>query len=125
MTNIILLGRFGLAESMLACAEQIRGRQRNVYPLDTKPGDTDEIFEREFRFVLENLDGNKLVLVDYALGDFPGLLSKFLGRPDIRLVSGFNLPMLLGIFSVRHEEMELAELVDKAIQFGRENIIAN
>ena len=120
--KIILLGRFGLAESMLSCAEEIGGRQKGVFPLDSKPGDSEAIFARELKLVLDNAPGSKLLLIDQSLGAFPNLCRKMTKKPDIRVVSGFNLAMLLGLFECRKQGIGLEEMAEKAVHLGRQDI---
>jgi len=122
MTKLIIVGRDRLAESLLECAEKHSGRQTGVYPLDAKPGDSGVIFAREFEFLLDNLQGDKLVLLDADRGPHPSLYRRYCWRPDIKFVCGVNLRMLLDILRLRQRGLELNTLAAVAVCRGRRSI---
>jgi mannose/fructose-specific phosphotransferase system component IIA len=122
MVKLVLLGRFGLAEGMLNCAEHLVGHQQGVYSLDSKPGDNEEMFGREIEQILNNVSGSKIVLVDYALGPIPEQCIRLSRTPEIRVVTGYNLAMLLGLLESRKQEVDLDRLAAIAIQVGCQSI---
>ncbi|MBI2381571.1 MAG: PTS fructose IIA subunit family protein [Gammaproteobacteria bacterium] len=80
-----------------------------------------EVFARTVAQRIEQLDtgGGVLVLTD-AAGTAPHALAQAQMSPRLRIVSGLNLPMLLGLF--KYPQRSLDELANVAQQAGRQGI---
>jgi mannose PTS system EIIA component len=82
----------------------------------------EEIVDRSNR-AIKRLDQNRGVLVITDLyGATPGNIAcRLLGRSDIQVVTGLNLPMLLKVANYAHEDLET--LTQKALLGGKNGII--
>lgn len=67
-------------------------------------------------------EGDGVLVITDMFGSTPGNVAcSLLNRPDIRVVSGLNLPMLLKLFN--YADQNLLELADKARCGGRDGVV--
>jgi len=124
MINLVLVSHGDLAEGMISAMRLIVGEQEGVFALSLK--ETDSIAELENRVETAiqqmNTGADVLLMVD-LFGASPfntcvKLLSKF---PDLQVVTGLNLPMLLETV-LQREGKTAAELAKSAAESGRTGI---
>lgn len=99
---VLLASHGNYAKEALCSVEMIIGRQENVKVLSIDLEKSVPAAREEFDRLLDELDGENgiLILTDIAGGTPSNLAAeRILSNPGIRAISGFNMPMLLELFS--------------------------
>ncbi|RXT30715.1 hypothetical protein BVJ53_00425 [Lacticaseibacillus chiayiensis] len=97
--EVILLSHGRFAEEILKSAEMILGNLDNFTALGLQPSEgPDQLAERVKKLIDSSGDPDKLIIVD-LLGGTPSnvAISMMAQNPDLRVLSGLNLPMILAI----------------------------
>ncbi|MDO8413450.1 MAG: PTS fructose transporter subunit IIA [Gallionellaceae bacterium] len=124
MTGILLITHQGLGESLVECVRHVMGNvPDNLKVLSVMADEDTQRKEKEGRALIAQMDSGAgvLILAD-MFGATPSNIARRLRQPGhVEVVAGVNLPMLLR--AVCYREQPLAELVQKALQGGRECIV--
>jgi PTS system N-acetylgalactosamine-specific IIA component len=114
----IVVAHGGLAHALVEEAERITGRRGLLLPVSNTGGDRAEIERR----VAEAVGTRPAVIfVDMPCGScFLAAMRLGHSRPDVRVVTGTNLPMLLDFLS--HQAMPPAEGAARAASKGLDAI---
>ena len=123
MIGIVLVTHGRLAVEFQAALEHVVGPQEAVAAICIGP---DDDMEQRRRDIIEAVDktndgGGVAVLTDMFGGTPSNLAISIMNRPDVEVIAGVNLPMLIKLASVR-EESPLAEAVTTAQEAGRQYI---
>lgn len=123
----IIIGTHGnFSEQILKSAEMIFGKQENVSSVTFHPGEGPDDLVAKYKMELEKLDckDGVLFLVDLFGGSPFNAASRIVTEeenPNIDIVAGINLPMLLEVYGARSFS-SIKELVNTAKQAGNEGI---
>ena len=124
MTGLLLITHQGLGTSLVDCVRHVMGNvPSNLQVLSILADEDPQRKEKEGRALIAQLDSGAgvLVLAD-MFGATPCNIARRLYQPGhVEVVAGVNLPMLLR--TVCYRDRPLAELVQKALQGGRECIV--
>ena len=123
MIGLVLVTHGRLAEELVLALEHVVGPQTNVACICIGPDDDMEIRRNE---ILENAIkadiGNGAVLLTDMFGGTPSNLAiSVMGKANIEVIAGVNLPMLIKLASVREKET-LAQAIVSAQEAGRKYI---
>jgi PTS system mannose-specific IIA component len=123
MINIIIITHGAFAAGLLDAAQLIIGQQENVLTFSLSEGDSIDQLEMDAENGIKTLSetGSVLVLVDlFGASPFNVSLRLLQRYPEIKIVTGANLPMLIEALMNR-ESMDLGELADHVAQTGRDH----
>lgn len=124
MNKIILISHGHYAKEALASAEMIVGKQEGCYSISvTDDKGVDEV-ERELLEIYDSLKNEEkvLILCDIFGGTPSNVAVRFLmTHPQIQVISGFNLPMLLDVLLSRESSLE--EVANKIVKMYTDTII--
>ena len=123
MIGLVLVTHGRLAEELVSALEHVVGPQTNVTCVCIGPDDDMEIRRNE---ILENAikadKGDGAVLLTDMFGGTPSNLAiSVMGKANIEVIAGVNLPMLIKLASVREKE-PLAQAIVSAQDAGRKYI---
>ncbi len=123
MIGMVLVTHGRLAEEFVAALEHVVGPQKNIASVCIGPEDD---MEEHRKKILANInevdDGSGVALMTDMFGGTPSNLAiSIMGKADIEVVAGVNLPMLIKFASVRETE-SLADAVASAQDAGRKYI---
>lgn len=123
MIGIVLVTHGNLAVEFLSALEHIVGPQRNVMTVCI--GADDDLEQRRAE-VLESIaqvdKGAGVVLLTDMFGGTPcNLAISAMDQPQVEVIAGVNLPMLVRLASIR-ERIALADAVVSAQEAGRKYI---
>lgn len=125
MVGILLVTHNGLGDSLLDCLRHVLGQvPTHVRALPVLADDNPVEKEREGRHLVAELDqGQGVLLLSDVYGATPCNIARRLCQPGrVEGVAGVNLPMLLRVACCSNRP--LAELVQRALQGGRECIVS-
>jgi len=116
--NGVIVAHTELAQALLAAVSAIAGDETGLVAVSNRGSDRAALLKR-----IEEAVGGRPTLV---FTDMPGgscahtaaYLAR--GRPDLRVVTGVNLAMLLDF--VFHRELPLEEAAERAVQTGRAGV---
>ena len=125
MINLILISHGSLAAGIREAAEMILGEQENLEVFGVFPGDTLEAFSARVEKAIGNFDTpeNTLILSDLPCSTPSNTAIMMALKHHVQALSGFNLPMVIEILSMR-TEVSMEELLETACQAGRDGIVS-
>ncbi len=123
MIGLVVVTHGRLAEEFLAALEHVVGPQKAIAAVCIGPTDDMEARRRDILASIEQVDrGGGVIIVTDMFGGTPSNLAiSAMRRPDIEVIAGANLPMLVKLASVRGT-LPVAEAVAKAQEAGRKYI---
>jgi len=125
MIGLVLVTHGRLADELRSAMEHVVGVQRNVATVCIGPDDDMEGRRAEIEARMSEVDtGDGVVLLTDMFGGTPSNLAiSQMDRPNVEVISGVNLPMLVKLAKVRSTQL-LADAVCCAQDAGRKYIAA-
>ncbi len=123
MIGLVLVTHGRLAEEMISATEHVVGAQRNIRAICIGPDDDMEQRRSDIvQAVREVDDGDGVILLIDMFGGTPSNLAiSIMDKPNVEVIAGVNLPMLIKLASARASE-SLADAVASAQEAGRKYI---
>src|ERR1700735_3661984 len=123
MIGMILVTHGRLAEELRSAMEHVVGVQRGVATICINADDDVEQRRLEIRQRIEELDsGDGVVIITDMFGGTPSNLAiSMMDRPNVDVIAGANLPMLVKLAKIRSRQT-LVETVGCAEAAGRKYI---
>jgi PTS system mannose-specific IIA component len=120
MVGIIVVSHGGLASEALKSAAMLVGHGEKIACEGVLETDTPETFYTRVHKIIEQVDdGDGVVaLVDLFGGTPNNTVFQLKREKNVRIVTGFNLPMLISAITERSETTTQAELVSSLMQVG-------
>ncbi|MFQ5939097.1 MAG: PTS sugar transporter subunit IIA [Alphaproteobacteria bacterium] len=125
MIGMVLVTHGRLAAEFIAALEHVVGPQTNIAAVCIGPDDNMEQHRKGILDAVAKMDDGSgvIVLTDMFGGTPSNLAISIMDKPNVEVVAGVNLPMLIKLVSVRDNEM-LADAVVSAQEAGRKYISA-
>jgi PTS system mannose-specific IIA component len=123
MIGIVIVTHGRLASEFRSALEHVVGRQENVRAVDIGPDDDVEQRRIDIIDAVKQVDsGHGVAILTDMFGGTPSNLAiSVMTGPEIEVLAGINLPMLVRLARVR-SEVPLAEAVVQAQEAGRKYI---
>ena len=124
MNGLVLATHGNLGEALIRSMEVILGEQPQVEALSLQVEDDIEAASKGLREAVGNVEtGDGVLILTDMLGGTPSNLAlSLLGQPQIEVVSGVNLPMLLKAAQARQVH-SLKETAAKVKEHARNSIV--
>ena len=123
MIGLVLVTHGRLAQEFIAAMEHVVGPQAQCLSVCIEANDDMEVKRAEIASAAAEVDkGAGVILLTDMFGGTPSNLAiSLLGRPNLEVIAGVNLPMLIKLASVRKVK-SVGEAVDIAQEAGRKYI---
>lgn len=123
MIGLVLVTHGRLAEELISAMEHVVGPQKQRLAVCIGPEDDMELRRADIMESVAKVDdGSGVVVLTDMFGGTPSNLAiSIMGRGNIEVIAGVNLPMLIRLATVR-TEMPVAEAVIAAQEAGRKYI---
>ena len=123
MIGVVIVTHGNLACEFRAALEHVVGPQEQVETICIGPDDDLDARRTDMLAALASVDsgGGVVVLTDMFGGSPSNLAISAMEKPDVEVVAGVNLPMLVKLASVRGE-CGLEEAIAQAQEAGRKYI---
>ncbi|MFZ5610022.1 MAG: PTS sugar transporter subunit IIA [Pseudomonadota bacterium] len=123
MIGLVVVTHGRLAEEFIAAMEHVVGPQEGVRAICIGPDDDMERRRGDIQGAVETVDrGQGVILLTDMFGGTPSNLAiSLMDRPDVEVIAGINLPMLIKLASVRGQA-DLKSAVTAAEESGRKYI---
>jgi PTS system mannose-specific IIA component len=120
MIGLVLVTHGRLAEEFVSAMQHIVGPQKNIVAICIGPEDDMEARRVEIIAAVAKVNGGMgvVILTDMFGGTPSNLAISAMTSPDIEVMAGVNLPVLVKLARVR-EDMPLAQAVLSAQESGR------
>jgi PTS system mannose-specific IIA component len=120
MIGLVLVTHGRLAEEFVSAMQHIVGPQKNIEAICIGPEDDMEARRVEIIAAVAKVNGGMgvVILTDMFGGTPSNLAISAMTSPDIEVMAGVNLPVLVKLARVR-EDMPLAQAVLSAQESGR------
>jgi len=123
MIGVVIVTHGNLACEFRAALEHVVGPQEQVETISIGPDDDLDARRADMLAALAKVDSGDgvVVLTDMFGGSPSNLAISAMEKPDVEVVAGVNLPMLVKLASVRGE-CALEEAISQAQEAGRKYI---
>jgi len=125
MIGVVVITHGRLAQELLNTAELMIGPLPGVkaISIDSAAQSSNDI-RRQLEAALREVNsGSGVIILTDMFGGTPSNLSlSFLGKKDVEVITGVNLPMLIKLIEYR-KSLNLQEIKAKVVHHGRENIL--
>lgn len=122
MIGLVIVAHGTLAQALLEATEHVVGRLPNVHAVSIYPNDDLHARQAEINSLVVTANtGDGVVLITDMFGGTPSNLALgAISGPDVEVVYGANLPLLVKLAKVR--ERPLAQAVRAALEAGHKYI---
>ena len=124
MVGIVVVSHGDMAEGMIDAARMIVGNMECVTTVSLKESDAVEDLMGRIEIALNEVEQGEgaLILVDaFGASPFNASARLAMGRNNVEVISGMNLPMLLEL-AVQREGQDLAAVTQIALETGTTSI---
>jgi PTS system mannose-specific IIA component len=122
MIGLVLVTHGRLAAEFLAATEHVVGQQPRIEAICIEAEDDMELRRAEIAAAVQRCDaGQGVIMLTDLLGGTPSNLAISLMGPNVDVIAGVNLPMLIKLASVR-KTMSVPAAVEAAQEAGRKYI---
>ena len=122
MVGVIICTHGNSALELLKSAEMICGKQENCQTVSFKEGESLEQLKSEISEKISQLKGTVFCLTDLKGGTpFNMLVSLLKSNPEMEIITGVNIPMLLELF-INRSQLEKEELLSGITEAGKTGI---
>ncbi|MEI7669277.1 MAG: PTS sugar transporter subunit IIA [Pseudomonadota bacterium] len=128
MIGIVVVSHGKLAQELIYAAEHVVGKQTKIKAICIDPEDDMEIKREEIISAVKEVDSGKgiVILTDMFGGTPSNLAISIIGKFDVEVIAGVNLPLLVKLASIR-STIPVSEAIIMAQEAGRKyiNIASN
>ena len=123
MIGMVLVTHGRLADEFISATEHVVGVQQGVKAICIGPDDDMEVRRDEILQAVEAVETGEgvIVLTDMFGGTPSNLAISLLDKPNVEVIAGMNLPMLIKLAKIR-DAKPLAEAVSIAQEAGKKYI---
>lgn len=124
MIGVVAVSHGDIALEMVKATRRILPDARHVCAVSIESNDPPESMRRQVAEALASVDTGKgvIILTDMFGGTPSNICLSFLKERSVEVVSGFNLPMLIKLASIK-EGADFEETVAFIHQYGQRNIV--
>ena len=122
MIGLVIVAHGTLAQALLAATEHVVGRLANAHAVSIEPSDDLHARQAEInRLVAAANTGDGVVVITDMFGGTPSNLALgAISGPDVEVIYGVNLPLLVKLAKVRDRPLEQAVRI--ALEAGHKYI---
>ena len=123
MIGLVLVTHGRLADEFRAALEHVMGPQKQIEAITIGAEDDADLCRRDIIEAVNRVDsGDGVAILTDMFGGTPSNLAiSCMSRPNVDVLAGINLPMLVKLAKVR-ENRSLPEAVDMAQEAGRKYV---
>lgn len=122
MVGIILVSHGMYAEALIKSVEMVSGKREKMESVCLAKGESIENLEKRIKASIKKLEVEEILIMVDLLGGTPYNASSIeLENPNINVITGINMPMILEILPYRNEG--LSKISKIATEGGKNGII--
>ena len=123
MIGVIIATHGTMAGAALDLCKMLTGEKEKVETIGFYPGEGLEELMEKYEQAIAALDGPTLILTDIK-GGSPCNVAMVMEKlhENVRVISGFNVPLLLHLFDIREDTEDMEELMEEAVTVGKSSV---
>ena len=123
MIGLVLVTHGRLAVEFRSALEHVVGPQQQIESVTIGPDDDVDLCRKEIIEAVKRVDSGQgvVILTDMFGGTPSNLAISCMGRPNVEVLAGINMPMLVKLAKVRGE-LPLPEAIAAAQEAGRKYV---
>lgn len=124
MLGIVIIGHGRMPDEFRQTLDHILGPQPGIATVNVGPNDDLDSTRAQTEAAIAAVDtGCGVVVIADILGATPGNVARTCSRPDVIVIGGANVPMLLAIAQGRRTISTLRDVVGRALATGHRHIV--
>ncbi|MBI4211185.1 MAG: PTS sugar transporter subunit IIA [Deltaproteobacteria bacterium] len=125
MIGIIVVAHENIGKEMVEATRRIIPEADHLVSVSVRSKQTPASIREEVEEAMSSLPPHEgvLILTDMFGGTPTNICLAFLNQPQVEVISGLNLPMLIKLASMRGKTLSFAELVNFIQDYGQRNIV--
>lgn len=122
MVGIIIVSHGSYARALITSVEMVCGKQEKIETICLEAGESIEGLNIKIKTAIKKLDVDEVLIMVDILGGTPYNAGSFeLDNPNINMVTGINMAMIMEILPHRNENLKIVSKI--AAEAGRSGII--
>lgn len=122
MVGIIIVSHGLYARALISSVEMVCGKQEKMESICLDAGESMEYLNIKIKTAIKKLDVDEVLIMVDILGGTPYNAGSFeLNNPNINMVTGINMAMVLEILPYRNENLKIVSKI--AAEAGKSGII--
>lgn len=122
MVGIIVISHGPYAKSLIESVEMVYGKQEKIEAICLGKDESIESLQERIKDTIKKLSLKKILIIVDLLGGTPyNATSIKLEDPNVNVITGLNMPMILKILPSRNKTLE--EVSNIAIESGKDGIV--
>jgi len=124
MIGVVVVAHLDIAKEMVRATQQIIPEAKNFVGVAVEQNEPPAGIKEKIEQAIKELEqyNGILILTDMFGGTPSNVCLSFLSRPDVEVLSGVNLPMLIKLASFKHDA-SFDEAVKFIQEYGQKNIV--
>ena len=125
MVNVIIAAHGSLAQELLSAAQNIAGKQDNIYAIRMSMGESLSQMQEKIEVFLRDISTGEgtLILVDMVGGTPCNAAAPLCRTFNTEALTGVNLPMVLSAMFASKSLKSAKDLADKVFNDGQRSIV--
>jgi PTS system mannose-specific IIA component len=122
LIGLVVVGHGEFPDALLKAADSVLAGNAQMIALGLKPGDDPSLLAAQIESAARDVDtGEGVIIMTDMMGGMPtNIALAMLNHPNIDVVTGVNLPMLLKIPFIKG--MSVHEAANFLVEYGRRNL---
>ncbi len=122
MIGLVIVGHGDYPDALLHAAESVLAGATQMKALSLRPGADPAGFTEKIERAVAEVDANEgvIIMTDMMGGAPTNAALAMLNRPDVEVVTGVNLPMLLKLSFIKGKNV--SEAARFLVEYGRRNL---
>ncbi|PIU56019.1 MAG: PTS fructose transporter subunit IIA [Deltaproteobacteria bacterium CG07_land_8_20_14_0_80_38_7] len=124
MIGIVVVAHLGIANEMVSATQQIIPESKNMVGVSVQQNEAPETIRNKITTAINSINNTDgiLILTDMFGGTPSNVCLSFLSEPNIEVISGVNLPMLVKLASFG-QTATFKETTAFIQEYGQRNIV--
>ena len=124
MIGIVVVAHLGIANEMVSATQQIIPESKNMVGVSVQQNEAPETIRNKITTAINSINNTDgiLILTDMFGGTTSNVCLSFLSEPNIEVISGVNLPMLVKLASFG-QTATFKETTAFIQEYGQRNIV--
>ncbi len=122
--KVIIISHLEIGNALLNAAKSAYSDELPlaISTVEVQPDSDPDSLTTELKRISKSLDdGDGVLILADLFGSTPCNIARSLDDPNVTIITGFNLPMLMRVLNYAH--LPLTELADKAVEGGKNGIL--
>lgn len=124
MIGVVVVAHLGIGKEMVTVTQQIIPEAKHFVAVSVERNEPPAAVREKISQAVEKVETKEgvIILTDMFGGTPSNVCLSFLSKPLVEVVSGFNLPMLIKLASLKNDST-FEDVINFIQQYGQRNIV--